>query len=69
MFRIFLNLYFFHVWEQYDLTCNGLKEKKSKSCNIRFFFVEAIALQGHIFLGKLFVKNGFRETSDGYFVN
>ena len=33
------------------------------------FFVEAIPLQGDISFRKLFLKNGFRETSDGYFIN
>ena len=32
-------------------------------------FVEAIALQGDTSFRKLFVKNGFCETSDGYFIN
>ena len=32
-------------------------------------FVEAITLQGDISFRKLFVKNGFRESSDGYFIN
>ena len=32
------------------------------------FFVEAIAFQRDISFRKPFVKNGFRETSDGYFI-
>ena len=33
------------------------------------FVVEAIALQEDISFRKLFAKNGFLETSDGYFID
>ena len=33
------------------------------------FFVEALVMQGDISFRKLFIKNGFCETSDGYFIN
>ena len=36
--------------------------------HLSIFFVEAIGLQGDISFRKLFVKNGFRETNDGYFI-
>ena len=43
--------------------------KKIERLQYSIFFVEAIALQGDISFRKRFVKNGFRETSDGYFNN
>ena len=43
--------------------------KKIERLQYSTFFVEAIASQGDISFRKLCVKNGFRETSDGYFIN
>ena len=56
------------VWERYDLVCNGFN-KKIERLQYSIFFVDTIALQGDISFGKRFVKNGFRVTSVGYFIN
>ena len=46
-----------------------LLQKKIKRLQYSTFFVEAIASQEDISFRKICVKNGFRETSDGYFIN
>ena len=40
-----------------------------KRLQYSIFLTEAIALQRDISFRKGFVKNGFRKTSDGYFIN
>ena len=43
--------------------------KKIERLQYSIFFVETITLQGGISFGKRFVKNAFRVTSVGYFIN
>ena len=67
MFRIVLKLFFFGVCERDGLACNGFN-KKIERLQYSIFFVEVIAFQGNISFRKLFVKNGFHETSGDYFI-
>ena len=69
--NFFVVWFFFRVWEHScnDRSCNGFNKKNIERLQYSNFFVEAIALLGYISFRKLFVKNGFRETSEGYFIN
>ena len=49
---------------QWHLPISQKAQIRSNAYNIRFF-----SLQGYISFRKRFVKNYFREASDGYFID